>query len=148
MKIMFICTGNTCRSAMAHHLLEKIATEKNKDIQAYSCGIYAQTGDGATYEAIEVMKEYGVDLTKHTATNIAEAPLKEMDLILCATTAHKQAVIMLHPELKEKIYTIKEYAEKDKTLEDKDIKDPWGYTLATYRQCASEIETCIEKIIN
>ena len=41
MKIMFICTGNICRSAMAHVMLEKKAIEKNKDIEVYSCGVYA-----------------------------------------------------------------------------------------------------------
>jgi len=131
---------------MAHHLLEKMAAEKQKDIQVYSCGIYAQTGDGATYEAIEVMKEYGVDLKKHRATNIAQAPLDQMDLILCATTSHKQAVKMLRPELAEKIYTLKEYTQTD--TEEKDIPDPWGYTQETYRRCASEIEKCLEKIVN
>lgn len=147
MKIMFICTGNTCRSAMAHHMLEKMVVEKQLPIQVYSCGIYAGTGDGATYEAIEVMQEYDVDLKKHRATNIAEAPLEDMDVILCATTGHKQMVMRMYPHLKEKIYTIKEYADKDKPVEDKDIHDPWGYTLATYRQCASQIQTCLEKII-
>jgi len=144
---MFICTGNTCRSAMAHHLAEKIAKEKKKDIQIYSCGIYAITGDEATNEAKEVMKEYEVDLRGHKATNIKEAPINEMDLLLCATEEHKQIVIHMYPELKEKTYTIKEYAEKGSRVENKDIKDPWGYTLATYRKCASEIETCLEKII-
>ncbi len=71
LKIMFICTGNICRSAMAHWLLKKKLEEKNvKNVEVYSSGIYAVQGDTSTYEAIEVMEEYGVDLKKHRATNI------------------------------------------------------------------------------
>ena len=57
MKIMFICTGNICRSAMAEWLLKKKLEEKNRnDIEVYSCGIYAENGDVPTYEAKRVMK--------------------------------------------------------------------------------------------
>ena len=61
MKIMFICTGNICRSAMAHVMLEQRAKEENKNIEVYSCGVFAQNGDRSTKEAIEVMKEYGIN---------------------------------------------------------------------------------------
>ncbi len=71
MKIMFICTGNICRSAMAHWLFKKKLAQKNiQNVEVYSSGIYAMQGDISTDEAIEVMEEYGVDLKKHRATNI------------------------------------------------------------------------------
>ena len=76
---MFICTGNICRSAMAHWLLE--SEKKNNNIEVYSCGIYAEDGDKPTYNAIETMKEYEVDLSKHRATNIRNSKIKDMDLI-------------------------------------------------------------------
>ena len=107
MKIMFICTGNICRSAMAHWLMVKKLEELNiKNIEVYSCGIYAQDGDTSTYEAKSVMEEYGVNLNKHRATNIRNSNIKQMDLILCATISHKIAVIDMYPELKNKVYTI------------------------------------------
>lgn len=56
-----------------------------KNIEVYSCGIYAQDGDTSTYEAKSVMEEYGVNLNKHRATNIRNSNIKQMDLILCAT---------------------------------------------------------------
>ena len=61
---MFVCTGNTCRCAMAHHMLEKMVEDK-KDIEVYSCGIYADSGEPSTYNAIEIMKEYGIDMKNH-----------------------------------------------------------------------------------
>lgn len=145
MKIMFICTGNICRSAMAHKMLEKKAKEENKDIEVYSCGVFAEDGDVPTYEGIDVMREYGIDLSKHRATNIRNSNIKDMDVILCATNSHKNNVISMYPELKEKVYTMKEYAGYDK--KDIDIKDPWGYGIATYRMCAAEIEDCIDKYL-
>ena len=70
MKIMFICTGNICRSAMAKALFQKMVEENNKNIEVYSSGISAYTGDEPTYNAIEAMKEYGIDLSNHRATYI------------------------------------------------------------------------------
>lgn len=149
MKIMFICTGNICRSAMAHWLFnKKVEDLKLENIEVYSCGIYAQDGDTPTYEAKSVMEEYNVDLSKHKATNIRNSNIKEMDLILCATISHKMAVLDIYPELKDKVFTMKEYVNYNRQYHDEiNIKDPWGYDIDTYRSCASEIEECLDLLI-
>lgn len=144
-KIMFICTGNICRSAMGEGYLKKIAEEENMDIYVCSSGIYADNGDEASYLAKEVMKEYDVDLSKHKSTNTRNSQIEDMDVILCATMAHKQLLIQMYPNLKEKIYTIKEYA-YGKEIENKDISDPWGYDITIYRRCASELTNAIDNI--
>ena len=59
---------------------------------------------------------------------------------------HAEMLKRMYPELKEKIFTIKEYA-YGKEVEDKDIKDPWGYTLDVYKNCAKEIYEALEKIV-
>lgn len=146
MKIMFICTGNICRSAMADWLLKKKLEQNNiTNIGVYSSGIYAIDGDVSPYEAIEVMEEYGVELKKHRATNIRRSNIKDMDIILCMTISHKRDLIYMYPELKEKIYTLKEYVKDDKN--GIEIKDPWGYDLVTYRFCVAEIDACLDKLI-
>lgn len=146
MKIMFICTGNICRSAMAHWLLKKKLEERNiKNVEVYSAGIYADSGDMSTHEAIEVMEEYGVDLKKHRATKVQNSNIKDMDIILCMTLSHKRDLIYMYPELKEKIYTLKEYVKDEKN--GVEIRDPWGYDIVTYRFCASEIDACLDKLI-
>ena len=125
MNIIFICSGNTCRSAMAQHLMEKMVEENNKEnIHVYSCGIYADSGELATYNAIEAMKEYNVDMQNHRATNINEIDMEKMDLILCATVSHKQMVLNMYPHLSGKVYTIKEYSDIGKEGQDMDISDP------------------------
>ena len=145
MKIMFICTGNICRSAMAHCMLEdKLAGTEH---EVYSCGTYAEDGSQSTFSAIEVMKEYELNLKNHRATNIRNAKIEEMDLILCMTWSHKSMVTKMYPELNNKIYTFKEYVNFDETGKDIDIKDPWGYDIEVYRFCAGEIENCMKKLL-
>lgn len=150
MKILFICTGNICRSAMAEWLLKKKIKEiERDDIEVYSSGIYAYDGDLSTWEAKSIMQdEYDVDMKNHKATNIKNSEIRKMDLILCATAAHKIAVIDIYPELKDKVFTMKEYVNYEREYHHKiDIKDPWGYDLDTYRSCASEIDECLELLL-
>ena len=150
MKIMFICTGNICRSAMAQWLLkQKLEDKEIKNVEVYSCGVYAQDGDIPTWEAKRVMMdEYSIDMSKHRATNIVNSNIKEMDLILCATSRHRRDVLRIYPELEGKVFTMKEYVGYDREYHDKiDIKDPWGYDIETYRSCIAEIDECLELLI-
>lgn len=148
MKIMFVCTGNICRSAMAHKLMEKKLKDNNiQDVEIYSCGVFAENGDTATFEAREAMEEYGVDMKIHKATNVRNSKIEEMDLILCATKSHKSVLSQMYPNIKEKIYTMKEYVQNSENKEDIDIKDPWGYGIEVYRMCAAEIDRVLDKLI-
>ena len=150
MNIMFVCTGNICRSAMAHHLLEKRLKDlKIENVKVYSCGVHAYNGEKSTWEAKYVMKNYyDVDLEKHRATNIRNSNIKNMDLVLCATRYHKQDVLELYPELQGKVFTMKEYVEYNEQNHDEiDIADPWGYDKETYLECSKEISECIELLL-
>lgn len=102
---------------------------------------------GVEYSTIEVMKEYDVNIKEHRATNIRNSNIQEMDLILCATTSHKQSVIQMYPQLKNKTYTLKEYVQYDEKGQDINLPDPWGYDIQVYRFSASEIDKCLEKLI-
>ncbi len=133
---------------MAEAMLKKMLQENQKqNIEVCSSGIYAQTGDMSTQDAIEVMKEYDIDLSNHRATNTEKSQIKNMDLILCATMPHKITILHLYPELKSKVYTIKEYADLSEQ-NNLDISDPWGHGIATYQKCAAQIEQCLKQIIN
>ncbi len=147
-KIMFICTGNTCRSVMAEGLLKKMLEDRNiNDIEVYSAGLHASTGEYSTTSAIKVMNaQYDVNILNHQSVNVKNSPIKEMDLILCATHAQLTTLDYMYPELKPKMYTIKEFAYGDE-VENKDIKDPWGYPEEVYKECAKEIYEALEKII-
>ena len=89
---MYICTGNICRSAMAHIIMKEEIKNRGleNEIEVYSCGTFAEDGDHASFNAIETMEYYGLDLRLHRATNIRNSKIEEMDLILCATKEHKE----------------------------------------------------------
>ena len=149
MNIMFICTGNICRSAMAQGLLEKKLKDQNRtDIAVFSSGLYAENGEMATRLATKVMEKYDVNLRLHRATNIRHSNIRNMDLILCATNSHKTAVLNKYPELDGMVYTLKEYVGYNKEFHTKiDIEDPWGYGEDVYRFCAQEINDCLDLLL-
>ena len=133
---------------MAHKLLEKKLEDNNiKDVEVYSCGTFAEDGDTSTYSAKEVMREYGIDMSSHRATNIRNSNIQDMDLILCATNSHKYSVLQMYPTLKGKVFTMKEYVNTSPENKDLDIKDPWGCDIEIYRFCISEIEDVINKLL-
>lgn len=144
-KIMFICTGNICRSAMAEKLLKKKIEDKNfvKDFLVFSSGLYAYLGDVSTYEAIKIMKdEYQIDLSTHRATPTSSSNIQDMDLILVMTKSHKDFVINMYPNLAQKVFLLREYVGLDG-----DILDPYGGNLKIYSDCASELNECINLLL-
>ena len=131
---------------MAEGYMKKMVAEKKLDINVCSSGIYGEEGMGASYLAKEAMEEYGVNLNNHIARITSKTDVKDMDLLLCATSGHKRILLQMYPELSNKIYTMKEYAYGEDIL-DKDISDPWGFDITVYRHCAAELTNVIDAII-
>lgn len=131
MNILFVCTGNTCRSPMAAALFNKIATEKELDVRIESAGIFAEEGAPASAEAIVVMKGYGIDLLGHHAQPLNTELIEKSDIILTMTTAHK---MLLQQSVPDKVFTVMEYAGLDG-----DISDPFGCDVEEYKECADEL---------
>lgn len=146
--ICFVCTGNICRSAMAHHYLQKklYDMKKENDIIVNSCGTNAYTGDKITEFACMAIAKYGVDASSHRATNIHDLDILKSDLVLCMTKNHKKNVLEIYPSLDKKVYTLKEYVGHEDNYDD--IDDPWGYGSDVYNFCASEIVKYVDKLIN
>lgn len=130
MKILFICTGNTCRSPMA----EAIARKKYPQTDFSSCGISAFSGDSATKESIEAMKNYGIDLTGHRARRISSYMTDEYDVFAVMTAEHYNVLRTFVPE--EKLVILGE-----------GIPDPYGQSQQKYIECAREIETAIDALM-
>lgn len=145
--IMFICTGNICRSAMAHAYTQKRLYDLKKENEYIitSCGTNATQGQCATYNAIESMKKYNIDLTNHRATCIENSNILDCDLILVLTQNHKTQVIQIYPKLNDKIFTLKGYVTDEDNY--KDIDDPYGLDSDVYDATAQVIVENIDKLL-
>lgn len=129
MKILFVCTGNTCRSPMAALLAEKAGREKGMDLRCDSAGIYASCGDAASREAVEVMKtKYGLDLSHHRSKPLTPYLFDEADLVIGITENHAALIGQLFGN-REKICSMPE-----------DVGDPFGSDEAVYTKCAEKME--------
>lgn len=131
MNILFVCTGNTCRSPMAAAIMDKIAVENDLDVFIESAGIFAGEGEKASDNAIEALKKYNIDLSFHKTQPVTEDLIKQCDLILTMTEGHKK---LLEPLAKNKVFTLLEYAGSEG-----DISDPYGGDLEEYEETAQEI---------
>ncbi len=132
MKLLFICTGNTCRSPMAEALARKILGDS---VQVSSAGLAAYPGESASSYAIEVLSEKNIDLSGHRSRRMEEQLLAEADWIIPMTEAQVETLSFLYPLYIHKIRCLGDWGEQKK-----DVPDPWSGSLAVYRQTAQEIE--------
>ncbi|MBR6531723.1 MAG: ribosomal protein S18-alanine N-acetyltransferase [Clostridia bacterium] len=134
--ITFVCTGNTCRSAMAEGLFKKMLEERGiTDITCRSCGLAAYTGDEASPQAVEVCRERGVDLSTHRATVFNRYIFDETDIMVCMTENHKGAVMRLNPTFRV-------------IVPDGGVPDPYGGNVEIYRNCADSLEAFLNRFLD
>ena len=144
--ILFVCTGNTCRSSMAWAIAEGLLSQKDatKKVKVTSAGTSVVPNSKAAEFAIEVMGKRGLDLKKHMARQLTSELIDEADLVLTMTRNHKQHVLILTPHVQENVFTLKEYA---RNLNSHDIYDPIGQPIEAYEECADELEYNIRLIL-
>ena len=131
MNILFVCTGNTCRSAMAAAIMNKIAVENDLDIRIESAGIFAEIRQSASENAVKALEKYGIDLSGHLTKPVTDELIEKSDIILTMTEGHK---MLLRSMAKDKVYTLLEFSGSEG-----DISDPYGGDSEEYEECAKEI---------
>ncbi len=138
--VLFVCTGNLCRSPMAAGLLRKHIAEEGVDdrFEVFSAGVRAVDGREASREAVLVMAERYIDITDHIAHTITTADMDKADLILVMGQEHARTVRQTWPQYAWKIHLLSEMAGKRQG-----IKDPYGRSIEKYEACADTISRYI-----
>ncbi|MBA9085700.1 protein-tyrosine phosphatase [Fontibacillus solani] len=115
MRILFVCTGNTCRSPMAEGMLRKLARERGLRVEVRSAGVAALEGTSMSLFAEAVLKDQGIK-DNITSTPLGGELVSWADLILTLTESHKRQVIYSFPQTADKVYSLKEYVEDNESV--------------------------------
>src|SRR4029077_20325873 len=109
-KILFVCTGNVCRSPMAEGLLRHMLRGRN-DMQVASAGLGALEGAGATDVSIDVMAAIQIDISSHVSQPLGSELVRQADFILTMTRQHYDAIQALYTAAAEKTFLVREFGE-------------------------------------
>jgi protein-tyrosine phosphatase len=137
--VLVVCTGNSCRSPMAHVLLADLLTGAPAFV--YSAGTGAPVGAPATAAAIEVMREPGLDLTRHRAQQLEPGMVRAADLILVMEALHRDYVVELVPEARGRTRLLLSYLGSDE-----EIDDPVGRPIEVYRRTLVRMRPALERV--
>lgn len=142
-RVLLVCTGNTCRSPMAEAMLKaRVRAGGCEDkVLVLSAGLAAHGEYPPSSHALAAMDRRGLDLSAHRSRQLQPELVKAADIILTMTAAHKRVIAAAAPDAAGKVHTLAEYAG-----EEGDVADPFGGSGDLYEACAAEMERLIEKI--
>lgn len=133
MKLLFVCTDNTCRSPMAQAIFDRLSEQRHLDVTCDSAGLAACENECVNPRCVDVMNEIGLDISGHRSKNITPKLLLESDYIVVMTDEQKERLCAFDPSLCEKIRVL-------------DVDDPNGRPIEIYRMCRNQIKDHISRI--
>src|SRR5580658_10735369 len=144
--ILFVCTGNICRSPMAEGLFRH-ATQGRTDCEVLSAGVGAMEGQPPSAHAVRALKELGIDISQQRSRMLTPDLVERADYIFGMTHTHVDSINLLFPHAAEKTFLLREF---DETLDEfeKDITDPIGGSYETYAYTRDQIEQGIFSMLN
>ena len=134
-RILFVCTGNTCRSPMAECLFRALAEGK---CEALSAGVYALSGAPASDGARRAMKRRGLSVERHRSQTVTRVLLEQVDLVVGMSPNHILQLQMMYPGCQTPMIS----------LDDPPVSDPYGGDDAAYERAARDIERQLPQLLN
>src|SRR5437764_7575335 len=143
--ILFVCTGNVCRSPMAEGILRH-ALQGRGDYRVMSAGLGAMEGQPPSPYAVQAVRELGIDISGQRSRMLTPDLIQQADYIFGMTHSHIDTVMLLYPQAAEKTFLLREF---DETLDifEKDISDPIGGSYEVYLSCRDQIEQGIASLL-
>jgi len=142
-KLIFVCTGNTCRSPMAEGLLKHLLGP-DCGWEISSAGVSAADGWPASRNAVLAAELLGIDLSGHLSRRLTPAMVREADLIVTMTVDHRDAVLAMVPESEGKVFLLKSFGIAQCAA---DIFDPVGQGVDVYCRVRDEIDAALPDLI-
>lgn len=142
-KLIFVCTGNTCRSPMAEGLLRHLLGP-DCGWEISSAGVCAGNGFPASPNAVAALQEKGIDISGHRSRHLSPAMIEDADLLVTMTRNHRDAILSITPESAGKVFLLKSFGIAQCPT---DIYDPVGEALNIYRRVRDEIDAALPDLI-
>jgi protein-tyrosine-phosphatase len=144
--VLFVCTGNTCRSPMAEGLFRKAISGRN-DFKVGSAGVAASNGGFASRETLNVLKKRGASLDAFNSRPVSDAILAEATHVFAMTEGHLATLEARFPDHADKFFLIREFSGISDKRQGLDVPDPIGMGMAAYEEVAKVLEAAIPSII-
>lgn len=141
--VVFVCTGNICRSAFAEYLLRKMTNYSQIKIE--SCGLDVTQAVSSPIEAVIAGRSYGIDLSEHRSKGIMDCDLLNADLIIPMDYGHYRRLVAKYPQYKMKICLLRDFDNYPYSLVC-NIHDPFGLAQDEFKCCFENIQRCLKEI--